>query len=247
MKGTFAIYSVVLTTEFVTIQSRAALSFGDHYSETRFAARGTLGTTPKLNFLPVGDELHPSLCVIRGPCAPWRTEPVPVTLTCQPGGSRGSSVCRTRGSRSLAKGSWGRGTRCGRICGSDNRCVCGHSRRGREAQRQARWLRLVRQKTRASRGPCLHTRDTPRRVAGGLARRPTRARIHGIGRRPSCGRSCTRRAAGHREQPAPVRVQTPQATWHVQTWALLIKNERVARANSLFCNVLPPSRAALLP
>ena len=173
-------------------------------------------TTPKTYFaarrlLLPDDTLHPSLCVIRGPCAPWRTEPVPVTLTCQLAGSRGSSVCHTRGSRSLAKGSWGRGTRCGRIYDNDNRCVCGHSRRDREAQRQARWLRLVRQKTRASRGPCLRIRGTPRRVAGGLARRPTHARIHGIGRQPSCGRSRTRRAARRRKQPAPVRAQTPRA------------------------------------
>ena len=76
-KRASAIYSVVLTTEFVATQDRATLSFRNHYSETRFVARGTLGTTPKLNFLPVGDELRPSLCVIRRPCAPWQTEPVP--------------------------------------------------------------------------------------------------------------------------------------------------------------------------
>ena len=165
MKEAFAIYSVVLTTEFVARQSRAALSFRNHYSETRFAARGDHGTTPKLNFLPAGDEWSFSFALFRSGLIrskpreslsrQLRIAPVPlrhsktvrsmadrarppVTLTCQPGGSRGSSVCRTRGSRSPAKGSWGRETRCGRICGSDNRCACGRSCRARGARRRAR-------------------------------------------------------------------------------------------------------------
>ena len=52
-EGKFSTYSVVLTTEFHASPSRAALSSGNHYSETRFAANGDLGTTPKLDLLPV--------------------------------------------------------------------------------------------------------------------------------------------------------------------------------------------------
>ena len=52
LNGAFVIYSVVLTTEFLSTQSRSMLSFRGHYSETRFAANGPFGTAPKLNFLP---------------------------------------------------------------------------------------------------------------------------------------------------------------------------------------------------
>lgn len=53
-KGVFLTYSVVLTTEFRAAQGWAAVSFGNHYSEARFAANGDPGTTPKLDLLPAG-------------------------------------------------------------------------------------------------------------------------------------------------------------------------------------------------
>lgn len=52
LNGALVIYSVALTTEFLSTQSRMVLSFRGIYSETRFAANGSFGTAPKLNFLP---------------------------------------------------------------------------------------------------------------------------------------------------------------------------------------------------
>ena len=52
LKRALATYTVVLATDFPDSSNRAALSFGNHYSETRFAANGGLGTTPKLDLLP---------------------------------------------------------------------------------------------------------------------------------------------------------------------------------------------------
>ena len=49
----FSIYSVVLTTEFHALQGWMPPLLRNHYSETRFAANGGLGTTPKLDLLPV--------------------------------------------------------------------------------------------------------------------------------------------------------------------------------------------------
>ena len=51
-KGALVAHSVVLTTEFCVTHSQSALSFRNHYSETRFAARGDPETTPKLDLLP---------------------------------------------------------------------------------------------------------------------------------------------------------------------------------------------------
>ena len=52
LKRALATQSVVLTTDFPASPGRAALSSENHYSETRFAANGDLGTTPKLDSLP---------------------------------------------------------------------------------------------------------------------------------------------------------------------------------------------------
>ena len=53
-KGSVSIDSVVKTTESHASQDWTALSFRNHYSETRLAALGTPGTTPKLDSLPSG-------------------------------------------------------------------------------------------------------------------------------------------------------------------------------------------------
>ena len=49
---TFLTNSVVFTTEFQAMQAQMVSRFRNHYSETRFAANGDLGTTPKLVSLP---------------------------------------------------------------------------------------------------------------------------------------------------------------------------------------------------
>ena len=102
LNGTFVIYSVVLTTEFLSTQSQSMLSFRDHYSETRFAANGSFGTTPKLNFLPASCQqttncAHPF--VIGQPASVAgqdRFERTPLAIVASPTGLEWQACMSTR-------------------------------------------------------------------------------------------------------------------------------------------------------
>ena len=78
-KGSTSIDSVVKTTESHASQDWRALSFRNHYSETRLTAIGDPGTTPKLDSLPTGPSglLRNSICCQHDPRGRWASRPRP--------------------------------------------------------------------------------------------------------------------------------------------------------------------------